>query len=388
MVRAIPQAVVASRKPMPRGGTWVCTGGARGITAFVAEELAKRFELKLHLLGTAPVPDFDPAWRDLDEAGTRRLKAQVMTRARDAGQNPVKSWQNTEKALEIDATLRRFSQLGIDAHYHCCDVADRQQVNATLDEVRRISGPIEGVLHGAGVGKDARFDRKQADKVHQCIAAKVDGSLALMAATQRDPLKYFVGFGSISGRFGANGHTDYSLSNEMLCKQIDWFKRLRPDVKAIGFHWHAWGDVGMATKPETRLALEMIDMQFMPAQEGMRHLIAELEGDSDATEVLITDDKYYRAFYPAETLVASASSGEAAVMRTPMLVAATSKSADEWSFTAQVNPARDPFLAEHKLDGAPLLPFVAAAEMLMEAAASCSAVSSPAASPAQRVVLL
>ena len=379
VVRAIPRAVEASGKSVSRGGTWVCTGGARGITAFVAEELAKRFGLKLHLLGTAPVPQFDPSWRDLDEAGTRRLKAHVMTSARDAGLNPVKSWQNTEKALEIDATLRRFAALGIEAHYHCCDVADRVQLNTTLNEVRRRSGPIEGVLHGAGVGKDARFDRKQADKVNQCIAAKVDGSLALMAATQADPLKYFVGFGSISGRFGANGHTDYSLSNEMLCKQIDWFKRQRPEVKAIGFHWHAWGDVGMATKPETRLALEMIDMQFMPAQEGMQHLIAELEGDSDATEVLITDDKYYRAFYPAETLVASVAGTESAVVRTPMLTADAVTTAGEWRFTAKVDPARDPFLAEHKLDGAPLLPFVAAAEMLIEAATSCS--------PGQRVVL-
>ncbi len=385
VVRAIPRAVSSSGRQVPRGGTWVCTGGARGITAFVTEELAKRYGLKLHLLGTAPMPQFDPSWRDLDEAGTRRLKAHVMTSARDAGLNPVKSWQNTEKALEIDATMRRFAALGIESHYHCCDVADRTQLRATLETVRRISGPIEGVLHGAGVGKDARFDRKQAEKVNQCIAAKVDGSLALMDATQHDPLKYFVGFGSISGRFGANGHTDYSLSNEMLCKQIDWFKRQRPEVKAIGFHWHAWGDVGMATKPETRLALEMIDMQFMPAQEGMQHLIAELEGDSNATEVLITDDKYYRSFYPAETLVTSDVRGEDRAVRTPMLVARASRDANERVFTAKVDPARDPFLAEHKLESAPLLPFVAAAEMLMEAA--MASLPQGVHSPAQRVVL-
>ncbi len=92
--------------------------------------------------------------------------------------------------------------------------------------------------------KDARFDRKQPEKVNQCISAKVDGSLALMQATWNDPLEVFIGFGSISGRFGANGHTDYSLSNDMLCKQIRWFQSQRPSVRSIGFHWHAWGDVG------------------------------------------------------------------------------------------------------------------------------------------------
>ncbi len=176
VIRAVPRPIgsvsrTSASRPVPHGGTWVCTGGARGITAFVTEELAKRYGLKLHLLGTAPAPQIDPAWRDLDEDGTRRLKASVMTSAREAGLNPIKTWQNTEKALEIDATLRRFASLGIEAHYHCCDVANRAELRRTLENVRRISGPIQGVLHGAGVGKDARFDRKQAEKVDQCIAA-------------------------------------------------------------------------------------------------------------------------------------------------------------------------------------------------------------------------
>ncbi len=222
---------------------------ARGITAWVAEQLALKYGLKLHLLGTQPLPAIPAAWRDLDDQALRELKAQVMTSARAAGQNPVTTWQDTEKALEIDRNLRHFAQLGIEAHYHSCNVADRDQVAKTLERVRAISGPIHGVLHGAGIGKDARFDRKQPEKVNQCIGAKVDGAWSLIEATWQDPLEAFVGFGSISGRFGANGHTDYSLANDMLCKQMDWLRSARPEVHAIGFHWHAWGDVGMATKP-------------------------------------------------------------------------------------------------------------------------------------------
>ncbi len=303
-----------------------------------------------------------------------------MTSARAAGGNPVKAWQDTEKALEIDATLARLAQAGIEAYYHCCNCSDRAAVTATLAKVRAVSGPIRGVLHGAGVGKDSRFDRKQPDKVEQCIAAKVDGALALMDATEHDPLECFIGFGSISGRFGANGHTDYSLANDMLCKTIDWFAGSRPEVKAIGFHWHAWGDVGMATKPETRLALEMIDMQFMPAEEGFQHLINEIEGGAGESEVLITDDRYYRMFYPAETLLAGESPESTENLpSTPLLqraagnaratAPATSASSTIacHTYNSALNPAKDPFLADHLLDGRPLLPFVIAAEMLLEA---------------------
>jgi NAD(P)-dependent dehydrogenase (short-subunit alcohol dehydrogenase family) len=363
-------ADMSSPQALTPGGTWVFTGGARGITAYVAEKLAKRYQLKVHLLGKSSLPEIDRSWRDLNENGLKQLKMDVMTSARTRGENPVQAWQNTEKAIEIDATLRRFSQAGIEVYYHSCDVADRLSLRTALDRVRELSGPIHGVVHGAGVGKDSRFDRKQETKVNQCIEAKVDGSLALMEATAGDPLEAFIGFGSISGRFGANGHTDYSMANDMLCKQVNWLRRVRPNVKAVGFHWHAWGDIGMATKPETRLALEMIDMQFMPAEEGFRHLVAELESSSSDSEILITDDRYYRMFYPAETLVVDKQEAASNGQRLCSLIEVDTLAQQTGShgYTAVVDPARDPFLTEHTLDGRPLLPFVIGTELLWEAA--------------------
>ena len=366
--QAAPSA--ANVRPITHGGTWVCTGGARGITAHVAQQLALKYGLKLHLIGTQPLPNIKDSWRHLDDKGLRELKAQVMTEARAAGKNPVTTWQDTEKWLEIDRNLRTFAQLGIEVHYHSCDVADRDQVAATLQRVRELSGPIHGVLHGAGIGKDARFDRKQPDKVYQCISAKVDGAWSLIEATWQDPLEAFVGFGSISGRFGANGHTDYSLANDMLCKQMDWLRSARPEVHAVGFHWHAWGDIGMATKPEVKLALEMIGMQFMPADEGVQHLLRELASDSRESEILITDDRYYRQFYSPEALVDNAGRSLAHLPPATPLVHTESRQRGQrvQEHTTRFEPAKDPFLTDHKLDDRPLLPIVIGTELMLEAA--------------------
>ncbi len=351
----------------PTAGAWICTGGARGITAFVAEKLAFRYGLQLHLLGKAPASDIDPKWRDLDAAGQKQLKASVMTLAREQGDSPVQAWQDVEKAIEIDSNLRRMKDAGIQVAYHSCDVADREHLKNVLQQIRTHSAPITGVLHGAGVGKDSRFDRKIPEKVDQCIAAKIDGAFSLMDATRDDPLEYFLSFGSISGRFGANGHTDYSLANDMLCKQMDWYRQIRPDVRAVGFHWHAWGDIGMATKPETKLALEMINMQFMPAAEGLKHLIGEIECDQSDSEVLITDDRYFRTFYPSETLTQTDHSESK--VRTPLLESEIEPTqGGTRAFCVPVDPIRDPFLSDHLLDDRPLLPIVVAAEMLREAA--------------------
>jgi acyl transferase domain-containing protein/acyl carrier protein/NAD(P)-dependent dehydrogenase (short-subunit alcohol dehydrogenase family) len=364
VVRAYPKRISRLKKlPVTRGGNWIFTGGGRGITAFVAEELALRYDLTLQLIGTAPVPNIPASWRNLDENGTRSLKLEIMQEARrdkrpDAV-NPIKAWQNVEKAIEIETTLARMRSRGIRVEYHCCDCSDATALNQVMSVIRKKYGPIRGCLHGAGVGQDARFDRKRPDKVRECLGAKIDGSIALMDATRQDPLEFFIGFGSISGRFGANGHTDYSMANDGLAKCIGWYRAQRPEVKAVCFHWHAWGDIGMATKPETKLALEMIDMQFMPAQEGLDHLIREIEGGAPRSEVLITDDRYYRMFYPAETVQSEDR------LAKPVSFALLEKTQN----TCWLDPLQDVFLREHCLDKRPLLPMVIGLELLVEAVA-------------------
>ncbi|MFN9717991.1 MAG: SDR family NAD(P)-dependent oxidoreductase [Planctomycetota bacterium] len=353
-----------------RGGTWIVTGGGRGITAVIAMTLAKQYDLKLHLLGTAPVPQLSDEFVSQVAADRSGVRRGIMQDASSRGENPVEAWRKIEKSIEVDATLRECRARSIPAVYHCCDVADFDVVEKIISEVRRRAGPIRGVIHGAGVGQDARFDRKRPEKVEKCLKAKIDGSLAVMRATNSDPLEWFVAFGSISGRFGANGHTDYSLANDMMAKIVDRYRMERPDVRSVTFHWHAWGDIGMATKPEARLALEMIDMEFMPASDGVAHFMRELEFGGDEPEVLITDESYFRRFFPAERLSVSA----AGVVTSPRahslpLLPPTVEKQNErvCSRVVTLNPLSDKFLSQHRVQGKPTLPFVVAVELMAEA---------------------
>ena len=62
------------------------------------------------------------------------------------------------------------------------------------------------------------------DYFERTVGGKLDGAAALMTLTEQDPVRYFIGFGSISGRFGANGLSDYSAANEMLAKLCDAYQ--------------------------------------------------------------------------------------------------------------------------------------------------------------------
>jgi len=358
------------------GGTWVVTGGARGITAVVVRELALRHGLKLHLLGTAPEPQVTEQLRQSVATDRLQVRRTVMADAARRGKNGMEAWRNIEKSLEIDATLRACRADGIEATYHCCDVSDLPRLEATLAKIRHLDGPLAGVIHGAGIGQDARFDRKRPDKVDQCFRAKIDGCLNLMDATRHDPLDSFVAFGSISGRFGANGHTDYSFANDSLAKLVDRYRRERPEVTSVTFHWHAWGEIGMATKPETKLALEMINLEFMPAREGIIHFLNELEWGGKEPEVLITDRASCRKFFPVDRS-ASLKGTTTSQTRNPDSVsfplldpAGECAAPHAGTFAITLHPEEERFLNQHRVQGKPTLPFVVALELMAEAARS------------------
>jgi malonyl CoA-acyl carrier protein transacylase/NAD(P)-dependent dehydrogenase (short-subunit alcohol dehydrogenase family) len=280
------------------GGVWVLTGGARGITALCGLELGRRFGLQLHLLGSSPLPKVDPAWRALDEAGLKALQSAVMREARAKNQSMDEAWSRVRKDLEIDRTLARFQEAGIIVRYHQCDVADEAALARVLDEIRQTSGPIEGILHGAGIERSCNYERKKPEVVEATLASKVDGALNLMRLTRQDPIRHFVGFGSVSGRLGSNGQTDYCMASDLLCKLTGWYRTWRPEVRAVGIHWHPWAEVGMAATPETAKLLKLSGgPTSMDKVEGVRHLMRELYASDADTEVMITDDDYFGRYY-------------------------------------------------------------------------------------------
>ena len=179
-------------------------------------------------------------------------------------------------------------------------MSDRDALAVVLEDIRRADGPIEGILHGAGIDRAGRFERKSRGDVIDTLAAKVDGARNLMELTREDPVQFFIGFGSISGRLGSNGQTDYAMASDLLCKLIGWYRASRPECRAVGFHWHSWDEIGMAAKPEVRAMFAMSNApKLMPVAEGLRHLLRELFAGVPKSEILITDWDYHQRFYRA-----------------------------------------------------------------------------------------
>jgi len=398
IVKAEQLDLDSENRGLSHGGVWVVSGGGRGVTFAVARELASRYGAKLHLLGTAPLPK-DAPWRGMTEEQLRDLRRDMAIQSRRESRNPADDWRRVEKAIELDKNLKQLAAAGLAATYHSVDVADRAGLSETLASIREKDGPINGVLHGAGVEASCRFTRKNDGVVRATIASKCNGAANLIALTRTDPLEYFAAFGSTSGRFGGLGQADYSLASDLLAKMVSRLGVERTDVKAMTFHWPAWGGVGMAVRPESRVALERGGIAFMPVEEGIEHFMDELAGATGEREILFiekpdvldTDDtmtretascghsvfidevsrgqKSGRGVSDVTAVSPAIESKHAAIdcSRMPM-IEAIRREGDSMVADVSLDPENDPFLVHHTFRGKPFLPGVATMEMFAEAA--------------------
>jgi len=378
LIRPTPHPLPNSTKSEPtntltRGGAWIITGGARGVTSVLALELGRRFGLRLNLLGTSPLPRIPDEWRHLSADDRRKLKAATVREAREAGRDPNEAWRAIERAVELDGNLQKFRDAGVDAVYHACDITHRGQLAEVLISIREAHGPIRGILHGAGLESACRFEKKQFDMVCRTIDSKVGGAVHLFDLTADDPLEAFICFGSISGRFGSQGQTDYALASDMLAKLASRYRRERPACRAALIHWPAWGEVGMAVRPESRIAIEMSGQQFMPTQEGVAHLLDEIAAGLPEPEILLTEWPNAGGFGRLPVSPEQTHAIQNAVpnlSETPFLRGIRHFESQR-TITTEVrfDPRRDPFLANHTLFKVGVLPAVAAIEVMAQTTA-------------------
>ena len=292
-------------------GCWIVTGGARGVTAEIAKALAAQVRGTIHLIGSSPLPNIPKEWLSYDETQLRSLRSEIARKAAAEKRPGAEEWNAIEKAMEIERNLANMHAAGMRVQYHACNVANYQDVAELVASIRRSGEPIVGVVHGAGFEKAARFSSKKVPLVNRTFEAKALGAIHLMVATDSDPIKTFVAFTSISGRYGAIGQTDYGSANEWVTKITARYAKMKPATHAVAMDWHSWDEVGMAARPETKHSPMLKTIKFMPVQEGVEHFLAEVcqkqfAATMPAAEVIITDWGYHKLYFPDPSIPVNA----------------------------------------------------------------------------------
>ena len=353
---------------------WVIlvTGGARGITADVARELAERYQPTLLLVGRTPLPPSEeaPATRGLDSP--RDLKAAIMEEMRDTGEviTPARvevAYNQLLKEREIRDNLSAMQSAGAKVRYYQVDVCDDQAFGDLIDAIYYDHGRLDGVIHGAGIIEDKFIEDKTPDSFDRVFDTKVRSALLLSRKLKLNELSFLVFFSSISGRFGNRGQCDYAAANEVLNKLALSLDRQCPG-RVVSINWGPW-ESGMVS-PELRKQFAQHGVVIVPRTVGRKSMDQELRwGRKGEVEVLLGGIEAGRLpTPPAPNTTPSAANGGFPLISTG---ASLSRLADgSVEILRTLDPAHDLYLNDHRLDGKPVFPMAMALELMAEAAAA------------------
>jgi acyl transferase domain-containing protein/NAD(P)-dependent dehydrogenase (short-subunit alcohol dehydrogenase family)/acyl carrier protein len=348
--------------PLSEESVVLVTGGARGITAQVALELAARYRPTLALLGRSPEP---PETESPETAGIEsesELKQILFARLRQAGGevSPVdleRAFGRLIAEREIRRNLVDLRALAAEVVYLEADVLDKDSVTNACATLRSRFGRIDALIHGAGIIEDKLLADKDPESFDRVFDTKVTGLLHLLDALRSDSLELVVLFASVAGRFGNRGQCDYAAANEVMNRLAAQLDRDRA-ARVISINWGPWGQTGMASSEVQRRFAERGVQLIGP--EGGRAAFAEMleTGPREEVEVILGDGPWRRA------VAVDDRSGEVDL---PLVTQPGVPSNGHTEWTCILDPSQDLYLDDHRLDGNPVLPAAVALEYIVEA---------------------
>ncbi len=361
---------------LPEDPVVLVTGGAGDITGKIAADLAGHFGGTYYLADLVPAPAQDDADVRTLSQDREAFKTTLIERLKQKGERvtPVvveKALRQVERKAVAARNLQEVNSRGGRAHSLAFDVTDTQAVEQAVAKITKAHGRIDLILHAAGLEHSQGIAKKTRESFDLILGVKVFGLHALLRATRDVPVKGIMLFGSIAGRFGNAGQTDYSAANDLLSKTTTWLRRTRPDLQVFTLAFSGWDTVGMATRGSVPKQLAAVGINLIPLEEGAASVRRVFESGHSGELVV------------ARSLGALARTLKAPGVDLELVRERLAENSQRYPLLGDVldwtlsdglrlkvgfDPSRDQYLDDHRIDGLPVLPGVMAVETFAEAA--------------------
>ena len=266
------------RLRLSAGDVVILTGGAKGVTYRIARSLAP-FRVRLVLLGRT---ELDPA----SAYGTlQRLSEQEQT-----GQGADEDTARGSAGLDLARNISRLSALGLKVTYYQCDVSSADSVAAVLKKTVREFGRIDGIVHGAGLIRDAFTGYMTPEDFQKVMAVKFTGALHLYQAAKEHGLRFFSVLSSIVAVQGNVGQVNYCAANRAVSTFLSSLSAADPGLLAKALLLPPIEGTGMADNADVKELMKRKGLSdaFVDADEFAQMFCRELIlGAPDPTWVLI-----------------------------------------------------------------------------------------------------
>ncbi len=342
------------------------TGGARGITAEVVLDLARRYQPSFVIVGRIPRPaeSESPVTAGLETQ--KDIKAAIIDEMQRTGKvinvrDVERVYQQLLREREVRDTLAKLKAAGSTVRYHSVDVTDEAAFSRLIDSIYETSS-IDGVIQGAGIIEDALIKAKSLSSFERVFNTKVQSALTLAKKIRFEDLQFMYLFSSVVGRTGNSGQSDYVAANEALNKLALRLRRANQKCRIASLMWGPW-QAGMAP-PELEQVFASHGWSMIQPEDGCACFHEELTANvGDHVEVLLVG-KLKSAGVSAPPLDSNISPAGVIVNRASLSTVAPP------TFNLSIDTGHHHYLHDHKFDGIPVMPMAVALETMLEAAQS------------------
>jgi len=304
----MPQIAPLDGEPtrqIQREWVFLVTGGARGVTAEIARQIAEGYQPTLILAGASALPSGpEPA----DTAGVTeipRLKAALTARLR-ASSATVKpaaveaALQRLLKDREILQNLDGLRRAGAKVEYHSVDVRNEEAFGALIDRIYAEHGRLDVVIHGAGIIEDKLIRDKTPESFDRVVHTKSDSAFLLSRKLRPETLQCLLLMSSVTAAFGNRGQADYAAANGIMNGLAVMLAAKWP-AHVVAMNWGPWGQGGMVSE-EVRQQFLARGIQMIPPDGGAQAALREIEmGQPSDPVVALGEGPWRDAALPAGT---------------------------------------------------------------------------------------
>ncbi|SEH43087.1 non-ribosomal peptide synthetase/type I polyketide synthase [Magnetospirillum fulvum] len=215
----------AEPSPLRRHGVYWITGGLGGVGLGLARELAARFQARLVLTSRTGLPD--PGNWDALAQGEDDIAGRIRA-------------------------IREIERLGGSVLVIAADCADAAAIEAAHAQATDRFGPLDGIIHAAGLADEAGMARrrKRADSL-PVLAPKIAGTLALTRLLGRHDSRAFLVLCSSLG-VALPGHKFAQAAYQAANQFMDAVADQAEGSRIVAIDWDDWTEDGMSVRAARR----------------------------------------------------------------------------------------------------------------------------------------
>ena len=270
-----------------------------------------------------------------------------------------------EEGGGVVAGLEELRLAGARVAYEVVNPADPADLALAVRRVERRLGPVTAIAHAVGAGAAMPVAGLSPRAVDARLAAERGALRDLLDAVTASRLRLIVTFGSVAARYGLPGQGLLALASAALADQAEAAATMIPGGRALHIELPGWAGAGLRGRADLEQSMAAAGMAGISAGDAARLLLKVLATPGRPDRVAV----HGRIGVPGP-----AHAGPAAPSPVPsgrfLREVIVHYPGIELVCDARLSLASDPYLADYRVDGRPVLPPALALEALAQAASA------------------